>query len=274
MDNDGGEGQSIGLVDVVELMVYYGDQDAMITLYPGMTKADLSDCLSSAFHLPPGIEPVGIYKMSKKPDEAGEETPEILRYITKTIGKAFGEPGSTGQALIPLSYLTSYLNRNPGKFSDCYRIAVKGTARPIHSYWLRNIVIFALSVSLFLLFQKFLSYMGYRKINFIKILSHLANISYRHVLKDLYREGPAIPIMGITIGFWDGLPQFAICSEITQSPEKFWIDNPSECKELVSNRERNFYQTFEIFSMIYILYTVSQNLLMGLVRKLLSGGVR
>ena len=36
------------------------------------------------------------------------------------------------------------------------------------------------------------------------------------------REGPAIPIMGITIGFWDGLPQYAICSEITQSPEKFW----------------------------------------------------
>ena len=64
-------------------------------------KADLSDCLISAFHLPPGIEPVGIYKMSKKPDEAGEETPDILRYITKTIGKAFGEPGSTGQALIP-----------------------------------------------------------------------------------------------------------------------------------------------------------------------------
>ena len=87
---------------------------------------------------------------------------------------------------------------------------------------------------------------------------------------ELYLNGPSFA-KGL-LGGWEGVPEAAICYEITHVEESFWMENRNACHELV---ERKFYGFVWLIVCIAYAWLLLQAIIAGtdaLRRRMWRGG--
>jgi len=210
-----------------------------------MDTFELECCIQSSFGLNKTEIPVGIIKE----DDEGNSFLIPLSYIPKTPNIFKGD--EDGQK-----------KNGPFRISVKDRIPPKVSSRRVYLIAKLMILIFIL-----LLVKYALCIISDQCcFDVLNCFSLLANITYRRFLMKLYREGPAIPIFGVTIGFWDGLTDAEVCSQLTAGSISFWQDNKTECNDIMNRKTTNFYQMFEFFVLTYVAISTLRSFITSIFR--------
>jgi len=226
--------------------INFHDQQAVVAIYAGMAVAELEDCLRGSFIISTQEKPVGIY-VDQENQPGGGKSPNSV--------------------LIPLSYLAKSPQTYAGM--DNITLAVKVTT---------PMLLYARRFQLYLLYATFaiaifsaLVWVIWRTTGVLifdafYVFGLIANVTYRPFLIGLYRNGPTIPFMGMSVGFWDGLSDTDFCAAVTSSTTSFWAKNPEECAVILRRKETQFYEMVEFIALLYVFFLSIRALIQSVFR--------
>ena len=76
-------------------------------------------------------------------------------------------------------------------------------------------------------------------------------------LRDLFMKGPKFGEMG----FWMGMEEPDICSEMTRTSSDIWRENPSRCSDVIASRFESLHTLVRVALSWYLGYLVLRGLL-------------